>query len=421
MNSERDPVPDGWTMPSLGEIAGYKKTTVDPSQSPDEVFDYYSIPAWQEYGKPIPERGGTIRSAKLLVESGTVLFGKLNPRVPKVWLVEEGSERRRLASTEFIPLVPADGTDVEYLYYLAQSRFVLDRSMGLVTGSTPSRQRVDVAAFVSLPVPLPPLPEQRAIAHVLRTVQRARETTEQVVAAARELERSLSQYLFRYGPMPPSEIGTLRMAEFEGSPIRGDWSLEPIGKLASRLKAGGTPKRGDSTLWNGTIPFVKIKDVTRSKGRVRSTQETVTEKALGASSAWLVPEGAVLLTMYGTIGVPAILDVPAATNQAILALVPSEAVDAQYLYFALAHFGPRMVRLNVQSTQKNIGKGIVEHFKLPLPSRQVQETIATCLAASKGKNEAETRRLEALDALFVSLLRDLMTGRRRVGDFAEAS
>src|SRR5204863_829972 len=130
---------------------------------------------------------------------------------PKVWVVGDRLVRRKIATTEIIPLTPGLDTDASYLYFLASSHFVLARSQELVSGSTPSRQRVDVSAFLDLPVPVPPLPEQRAIAHVLRTVQRAREQTEQVIAAAQELKRSLMRHLFTYGPVPVTEASQVAL------------------------------------------------------------------------------------------------------------------------------------------------------------------------------------------------------------------
>jgi len=164
--TEIGPIPEEWEVVQLRDAAQYSKVAVDPQSHSDELFDYYSIPAFQVSNDPVLERGGEIRSQKLIVEQGMTLFGKLNPRVPKVWRVTSTSPRRKIASTEFIPLAPIEGrTSSEFLYYLASSGHVLPKSQELVSGSTPSRQRVDVKAFLRLPVPLPPLPEQRRIAH----------------------------------------------------------------------------------------------------------------------------------------------------------------------------------------------------------------------------------------------------------------
>ena len=134
------PIPVDWDVVPLSQTVGHEKVTLDPQAFPNELFDCYSIPAYQVSDVPLVDRGSEIRSQKLVVRPGMVLFGKLNPRVPKVWRVASSSSRRMIASTEFIPLLPVRGrASTEFLYYLAWSDHVLSKSQDLVTGSTLSR------------------------------------------------------------------------------------------------------------------------------------------------------------------------------------------------------------------------------------------------------------------------------------------
>ncbi|MEZ0322513.1 MAG: restriction endonuclease subunit S [Thermus sp.] len=211
--TEIGPIPKHWKVVRLGEVAKHKKVTITPQDYPDEVFDYYSIPAYQEARTPTLERGSEIRSQKLVVNPGIVLFGKLNPRVPKIWHVTHASERRKIASTEFIPLTPIDGKITsQFLYYLAWSDYVLSRSQELVSGSTPSRQRVDVNAFLHVPIPLPPLPEQQEIARMLQAVDARIEAEEKKKAALEALFKTLLHHLMTAKIRLPEEF-VARFAE----------------------------------------------------------------------------------------------------------------------------------------------------------------------------------------------------------------
>ena len=227
-------LPEGWRLVELGSLVSSRRsTTVDPLDHPTEEFDYFSIPAYQAGGRPLVERGSSIRSVKLLVRPGTVLFGKLNPRVPKVWLVSGESPRRRIASTEFIPLEPIGDVDSRFLYYLAMSRSVLGQSLTLVSGSTPSRQRVNPLALMRLPVLAPPLPEQRAMATVLRTVEIAREASAQVIAASEELKRSLMRYLFSFGPVAAASTLSIEHQVSGMGAVPAHWTVCPLGDVAT--------------------------------------------------------------------------------------------------------------------------------------------------------------------------------------------
>ena len=91
-------------------------------------------------------------------------------------------------------------------------------------------------ASTGLRVPLPPLPEQKKIAHILSTVQRAIEAQERIIQTTTELKKALMHKLFTEGlrnePQKQTEIG----------PVPESWEVVELGTLA-KVGNGSTPKR----------------------------------------------------------------------------------------------------------------------------------------------------------------------------------
>ena len=85
------------------------------------------------------------------------------------------------------------------------------------------------------------------------------------------------------------------------------------------IQSGGTPARSNSSYWDGgTIPWVKISDI---RGKcLQNTEEFITENGLQNSSAKIFPKGTILYSIFATLGETCILDIDAATNQAIAGL-----------------------------------------------------------------------------------------------------
>lgn len=180
----------------------------------------------------------------------------------------------------------------------------------------------------------------------------------------------------------------------EGSALPDQWELKTLSEISLRLQAGGTPSRDVKEYWSGTVPFVKIDDITASDGELVGTSETINEKGLQHSSAWVVPENSVLLAMYASIGECTINRIPVATNQAIMAIVPNTSiVIPEYVAFVLMNKAVALASRNIQTTQKNITKGIVEDFNIPVPPLNQQREIAETLGSVRSIKRIARREL----------------------------
>src|SRR5579884_93178 len=203
-------------------------------------------------------------------------------------------------------------------------------------------------------------------------------------------------------------------------PIR----MERLADIALAMRAGGTPRRANARYWNGDIPFVKIEDITSCEGlHLSGTKGSISQEGLDASSAWLVPPGHVLVSMYASIGAVAINDLPVATNQAIMAIAPDPArVDPEFLAFSLRYLAPQLEARNIQTTQRNINAGILRDFTVPLPPLEEQQRTARILStiqAWQRQVEAESSRVRNLHTAALAELIDPRWPVVPMGEFAK--
>lgn len=182
VDSPLGPIPEGWEIRPLGQVASLDRTSIQPSRSPEETFDHYSIPAFDGGQLPMADDGSMIKSGKFLVSDPAVMVSKLNPRIERTWLVEPESGRRSVASTEFLVLGPTTRLPLEWLYLLARSDIFQDRLRELSGGTSTSHQRAKPHDFLAIDVVAPAeelaadfgsaVEPQLRLARVLRTENR---------------------------------------------------------------------------------------------------------------------------------------------------------------------------------------------------------------------------------------------------------
>lgn len=134
--------PEGWEVFRLEEIARLHTGSLKPTDTPAEVFEHFSLPAFDKGQQPALDAGETIRSNKTVVPAQSVLLSKLNPEIARIWLPQDARGLRQIASTEFLAFTAQPGFSRCLLFCLfsdANFRAVLQ---SMTTGTSKSHQRI---------------------------------------------------------------------------------------------------------------------------------------------------------------------------------------------------------------------------------------------------------------------------------------
>lgn len=412
--SVKNDYPANWSFLSLAELNVKRSTTINPKKFADEQFEYYSIPAYQASGIPFLTFGNDIESSKLLLDSGTVLFGKLNPRVEKVWKVGDHYDCRKIGSTEWIPVHPTENIDGDFLYYLFWSEHVMPKAKTLVSGSTPSRQRVDPKSFYKIRVPVPPLSEQRRIAHVLMAVQTAIEQQVQLIALTRELKFALMKKLFSEG------LRNEKLKETEIGHIPKSWEVMSLGEFA-KIGNGSTPKRDNQSYWDGgSISWLTSGKI--HERFIEHADEFVTETAVRECHLPKVVPNSLLIAITGqgkTLGNSAIVRFETCISQHLAYVqFSSESVVPEFMlwYMQTRYQHLRSVSQAGGSTKGALTCGYLKTYPVPVPNKEEQEQIAGIISVLDQKERGHEQTVSKLEEFFRTLLHQLMTGQARVKD-----
>lgn len=272
---------------------------------------------------------------------------------------------------------------------------------------------ISIERLKELKILLPPLPEQKAIAHILSTIQEAKEKTEAVIQATKELKKSMMKHLFTYGAVPVDEVDKVKLKETEIGLIPEDWqihSLNSIGKVIT----GTTPKTKVKENYGNEFMFISPADMGQFK-YIYSSDKHIS--LLGLEASRPLPKDSVLVVCIGaTIGKTGMTFADkCATNQQINAIVANEEVNPHYLYYILSFHSKRIISMAGRGTMPIINKSNFEQLNIPVASIETQNKIATILSSIDDKLSSEKNSLAQMNCLFRSLLYYLMTGKIRVG------
>lgn len=379
-------LPRGWTEVALGDVC---EVNPKPRSLPgiDEEVAFLGMASVHVNGTTDAgelRRFGEVSKGYTQFERGDVLVAKITPCFEN-GKIAQADPRTPVAagSTEFHVVRPREDVDARYvLHYLRQPwvRLAGERRM---TGSGGQR-RVPASFVATLPLPLPPLDEQRRIAAIL---DKADELRAKRRSALDKLE-SLTQSIF---------------LDMFGDPVGNSraWPRSALGEVAATA-SGGTPDRAEPRYFGGAIRWVKSGEL--HSGVVVDTEETLTPEGLANSAAKLLPPGTLLVAMYGaTAGVVATLGVSAATNQAVCSITPGPRIDGTFLTQVLRLMSRKLLARRHGGAQPNLSQKVIRHLEIPVPPLDMQTQFAQTFDRVKRCAAMSSDSAERADALLASL------------------
>lgn len=197
--------------------------------------------------------------------------------------------------------------DKDFIYYVVSSPVFRQYLENNATGTT--IKNISLKQMREYTFSIPQIDEQKRISSVLRKID---EKIKNNKAINNNLELQAAALFTNFYDQAETEIGFTEIIQILG---------------------GGTPKTGESSYWNGDIPFFTPKDV--GSPYTLTTEKTITEEGLAHCNSRLYPINTVFVTARGTVGKVSLPGVPMAMNQSCYALVGKDTPQLLVYFYTL--------------------------------------------------------------------------------------
>ncbi|RCS59229.1 restriction endonuclease subunit S [Parvibium lacunae] len=399
-------IPEDWDVLPLGEcLVGRPSYGINAAAAPysDALPAYIRITDISEDGRFSPEKLVSVKSEQAgnyYLSDGDIVFARTGASVGKSYRYNPNDGA--LVFAGFLIRVRPDANKLlpafAAAYVTTGNYWRWVRLMSMRSG----QPGINGNEYSQLPIPLPQLPEQEAIAQALSDVEALLATLDQVIAKKRDLKQAAIQQLL---------TGQTRLPGFSG-----EWEVKRLDELAE-IRSGGTPSTGEPSFWDGDIPWCTPTDITALNGHkyLRETSRLITPLGLNASSAEMIPAKSVVMTSRATIGECAINAVPLSTNQGFKNFIPFVKTDVDFLYYLLGTQKQGLIALCGGSTFLEIGKTQLAAYEVRLPSTKAEQTaIATVLSEMDAELSVLESRHDKTRNIKQAMMQELLTGKTRL-------
>ena len=362
-------------------------------------------------GEKLVSKEAIKHSATKIVPKDSIIFAT------RVGVGKVGINRINLAINQDLAgiLIDNENYDIKFLAYQLgldsiQQYVAMNKRGATIKGITRD-------CLEQIRLNIPSLPEQKKIAHILSTVQRAIKAQERIIQTTTELKKALMHKLFTEGLrnelQKQTEIGL----------VPKSWDVVGLGTLLREpLRNGHSAKATNN---EDGIRTLTLTAVTQRNFSIQNTKVTCADSHR-VRDMWLM-SGDIFIERANTadyVGLAALYE-----GEEDFAIFPdllirvrvdtSRILPNVLIEWLLAEPCRRYFKKNARSTAGNfpkIDQGTVEKTFIPLPSAEEQTEMVVNFRTLDNKLRQHTERKDALQDLFRTLLHELMTAKTRVHD-----
>jgi len=312
------------------------------------------------------------------------------------------------------------GNDPRFASYLLRT---VDFQSCSDKSSVPGVNRNDLHR---IPVLLPPLTEQKAIAHILGTLDDKIELNRRMNATLEAMARALFQSWFvDFDPVrakldgrKPAGLDTATAALFPGhfqelflGHIPQGWTVEPVGEVVACV-GGGTPSTTEPKFWEGgTHHWTTPKDFSSLQAPILlDTARKITDAGIAKISSGLLPAGTLLLSSRAPVGYLAIAAMPVAINQGFIAMKCNERASN---FFMLNWCQTNMAEIVSRASGTTFAEISKQNFRpilVELPPKELMAAFTEKVAPLYAQITATLHQSRTLATIRDALLPKLLSG-----------
>jgi len=414
INSNTNQMPDSWQSTTLTKLSDINpreallKGTIASYVAMEKILPYTR----KVTGFELKEfKGGTkFRNGDTLVARITPCLE--NGKTSLVDILE--NEEVGFGSTEFIVLrKKKDMTTNKFLYYFAISPRFRDAAIKSMTG-TSGRQRVQTDMIANKLFYFPLLPEQKAIANVLSSlddkIELLRKQNETLEAIAQTIFKEwFVNFNFPDKNGKPYKANGGKMIDSELGEIPDGWRVGSLSQVAEFLNGLALQKYPPKSK-DGYLPVIKIKEL-------KNGISTQTDKASNdIESKYIIENGDLLFSWSGSLEVVFWKHSRGALNQHLFK-VTSEDYPKWFYYFWIKYHLPsfRQIASNKATTMGHIQRYHLDDSKVLIPGNVIMKNANSIIAPCIDKIIINNQQINILTTIRDTLLPKLMSGQVRVG------